>query len=457
MSNENQLQVAIIGAGPVGLAAASHLSLRNEPFILFEAGSQIADSVREWEHVSMFSPWKYNIDEAAATILKNYDWRLPKGYHLPTGRELIDKYLFPLSETNELKPFIQLNARVKSISRKRISKLKNFGRENAPYVLRVQNAKGEEIIEARAVIDASGTWKSPKPAGADGLPAIGEELLKDQIAYGIPDVLGKERDRYQGRDVAVIGGGHSAINVLLELADLRHELTEVCLHWILTKSTVEDAYGGLDNDELPGRGRVGQRIKDLVDAGVVDVHTPYFVEKMARVNDKIVIEGWTKHPESEIKVDEIIVATGLKPDLEMLREIRIEIDQGTESPFRLSPLIDPNIHSCGSVEPHGEAELKHPDKNFYIVGMKSYGRAPTFLLATGYEQVRSVVAALVGDWKAAKEVHLVLPETGVCGVPKAVDPNKLIMESESQSSYSGYESPIVTQPKGAFEEKSNCC
>ena len=46
--------------------------------------------------------------------------------------------------------------------------------------------------------------------------------------------------------------------------------------------------------------------------------------------------------------------------------------------------------------------------------MKSYGRAPTFLLATGYEQVRSIAAALAGDWTAARDVQLDLPETGVC-------------------------------------------
>ena len=81
---------------------------------------------------------------------------------------------------------------------------------------------------------------------------------------------------------------------------------------------------------------------------------------------------------------------------------------------RLAPLIDPNLHSCGTVRPHGEAELRQPEKDFYIVGMKSYGRAPTFLLATGYEQARSVVAALAGDWQAARDVRLNLPETGVC-------------------------------------------
>lgn len=77
-------------------------------------------------------------------------------------------------------------------------------------------------------------------------------------------------------------------------------------------------------------------------------------------------------------------------------------------------MIDPEFHSCGTVPAHGAAVLAHPDKDFYIAGMKSYGRAPTFLLATGYEQVRSIAAALAGDQAAANQAHLELPETGVC-------------------------------------------
>ena len=49
-----------------------------------------------------------------------------------------------------------------------------------------------------------------------------------------------------------------------------------------------------------------------------------------------------------------------------------------------------------------------------MVGMNSYGRAPTFLLATGYAQVRSVVATLVDDHAAAARVELQSPHTGVC-------------------------------------------
>jgi hypothetical protein len=98
----------------------------------------------------------------------------------------------------------------------------------------------------------------------------------------------------------------------------------------------------------------------------------------------------------------------------MLREIRLDLDEVVEAPRRLAPLIDPNLHSCGTVEPHGFDELRHPEKDFFVVGMKSYGRAPTFLLATGYEQVRSVAAYLDGDLDAARRVQLVLPATGVC-------------------------------------------
>ena len=121
----------------------------------------------------------------------------------------------------------------------------------------------------------------------------------------------------------------------------------------------------------------------------------------------------------------MIAATGFRPDLSLLAELRLDLDDRVEAPRTLAPLIDPNLHSCGSVPPHGVDELSHPDEGIYVVGMKSYGRAPTFLLRTGYEQVRSVVAALDGDWQAARQVELVLPETGVCSsgiTPSTAEP-----------------------------------
>jgi len=116
----------------------------------------------------------------------------------------------------------------------------------------------------------------------------------------------------------------------------------------------------------------------------------------------------------ELEADTVVVATGFRPDLDMLREVRLGLDEVVEAPTRLAPLIDPNLHSCGTVPPHGVDELSHPEPGFWLAGMKSYGRAPTFLLLTGYEQVRSIADELAGDRDAARRIELVLPETGVC-------------------------------------------
>ena len=122
-------------------------------------------------------------------------------------------------------------------------------------------------------------------------------------------------------------------------------------------------------------------------------------------------------------VDELIVATGFRPDLDFVRELRIQLDPAIECPVALAPLIDPNEHSCGTVRPHGARELAQAEPGFYFAGMKSYGRAPTFLMLTGYEQVRSIAAELAGDHAAAERVELVLPETGVCNRSAAPDAN----------------------------------
>lgn len=417
------LPIAIIGAGPVGLAAAAHLVARGETPLIFEAGSEIAASVRSWGHVRLFSPWRWCVDKAAVALLENHGWQHPDPEKLPTGQELVDDYLLPLAQTPELRSQIHLNARVVAVSRRRIDKMKDAGRENAPFVVQVVINGEEERFLVRAVIDASGTWTTPNPIGSDGLLAPGEAANADHIGYGIPDVLGKDRTRYAGKHVAVVGGGHSAINAILELMDLHAVDPATRITWILRKANVAATYGGLENDQLPGRGLLGVRIKELVEEGAVEVVTPFFTTQIERAGSQIRLVGETPQGERAIVVDEVIGATGARPDLSFVRELRLDLHSSVEAPTAIAPLIDPNLHSCGSVPPHGEKELRHPEAGYYMVGMKSYGRAPTFLLATGYEQVRSVVAALVGDWEAAAEVQLELPETGVCGVPAAVDAN----------------------------------
>jgi hypothetical protein len=182
--------------------------------------------------------------------------------------------------------------------------------------------------------------------------------------------------------------------------------------WAIRRNDVNRLFGGGGNDELPARGSLGSRLRQLVALGVVELVTGFRATQVISAGQGEVLVHGGEHVIGP--VDEIIVATGFRPHLDMLREIRLAIDPLLESPVTLAPLIDPNVHSCGTVYPHGYRELRHPEQDFYIAGGKSYGRAPNFLLRTGYEQVRSLVAALAGDPESADNVELVLPETGVC-------------------------------------------
>jgi thioredoxin reductase len=216
------LPVVVIGAGPVGLAAAAHLLARGAIPLVLEAGPVVAATIRQWKHVHMFTPWRFCVDRAAAALLATHGWKHPPQDDVPSGADLVARYLEPLAAA--LAPHIELSARVIAVTRKGADKVRSAGRGELPFVLRVEGPAGDvRRIEARAVIDASGTWGSPNPMGADGLPAIGEEDVSDRIATGIPDVLGTERARYAGRTTAVIGSGHSALNALIELAALRKD------------------------------------------------------------------------------------------------------------------------------------------------------------------------------------------------------------------------------------------
>ncbi|MGJ3239064.1 MAG: NAD(P)-binding domain-containing protein [Anaerolineae bacterium] len=414
--NTHQLPVAIIGGGPVGLASLAHLIERDENVILFEAGETVGANILTWGHVRMFSPWEYTVDSAMVRLLESSGWQMPPKDDLPTGAELVEQFLRPFTQLDAVQRALRLNSRVVAISRRHTDKMKDRQRDTQPFVLHVQPATGESyVVEARAVIDASGTWHNPNPLGAHGVWAQGEQMNRDAITYGIPDIGGRDADRYAGKRVLVIGSGHSAINALLDLGTLQTGTPTTQIYWAMRSVHLQEIYGGEDADALPARGALGTRIRQLVEQGKVTIISPFYLTRIDSKADSLSVRGEDSQGQvQEILVDEIIGTTGARPDLAMLRELRLDLDGALESTTTLAPLIDPNIHSCGTVRPHGEAELRHPEKDFYIVGMKSYGRAPSFLLATGYEQARSVVAYLVGDFQSAQEVQLNLPETGVC-------------------------------------------
>jgi thioredoxin reductase len=417
MEKTKSLPVAIIGAGPVGLAAAAHLRSRNQPFLLFESGSTVASNILSWKHIRVFSPWRYNIDKTARQLLSEAGWQSPDDDALPTGEELYTLYFKPLSELPSISQKIFLQAKVLSIGRKNMDKTKTRGREELPFIIQVLQGNDIMQYEAKAVIDASGTWNSPNPIGSGGVYAEGEIENKTRIFYGIPDILHQHTDRYKNKNVLVVGSGHSSINAILELDRLKEKYPDTEIHWVLRKKNVRDVYGGQEADALEARGALGIKIEALVNDDRVSVYTPFQIQQIVNTNNRLMIVGFQDNQRLALpEIDEIISNTGSRPDLSFLREIRLNIDASLESVAEIAELIDPNIHSCGTVRPHGEEELRHLEKDFYIAGSKSYGRAPTFLMATGYEQVRSIVAAIAGDTEAARNIELDLPQTGVCSV-----------------------------------------
>ncbi|WP_336209553.1 FAD-dependent oxidoreductase [Nonomuraea sp. LPB2021202275-12-8] len=400
------LPVVVIGAGPVGLAAAAHLAERGQDFLVLEAGEQVAASVAQWGHVRVFSPWKFNIDAAAKRLLEADGWSEPDPEWLPTGADLITDYLAPLAK--QFGDKVRLGAKVTAISRLGYDRVRTNGREDVPFLIRLE---GGEEVQARSIIDASGTYFTPNVLGASGLPAYGEAEAGELVDHALPDVLGTDREAYEGKHTLVVGAGHSAATTLLALA----QLDDTQITWAIRAGSASRTYGGGAADALPARGALGTRLRAHVESGRIHLLTGFFAHSATRSGDQVsVVSRDPAGAEQSVTVDRIVAATGYRPDHSIASELRLDLDPILGSTRQLAPLIDPNQHSCGTVPAHGVDELSHPEPGYYAVGVKSYGRAPTFLMATGYEQVRSVVAAIAGDWEGARDVQLDLPETGVC-------------------------------------------
>ena len=416
--------LVIIGAGPIGLAAAANAAERGMAFVVLEAGPDAGAAVGDWSHVRLFSSWSELIDPAARRLLETAaTWTAPQASGYPTGGEWREQYLQPLADLLDATPRgeVRYGARVVGVSRAGRDLLVDSGRESDPFAVHVETTTGHERLLAGAVVDASGTWTQPNPLGADGYPALGERENTDRVTYGIPDFTDPDvAARYTGKHVAVAGKGASAQGVLIGLARLAGQEGETRVTWLLRRPSVGDAFGGGDNDQLERRGKLGQEAKTAAASRHVTNVTGFRTASVTSQADGRLTLASTSG-QQVTGVDEVIVVTGFRPQFGFLSEVRLDLDPALGAARVLADQIHPDHHSCGDVAPHGYQELSQPEDGLFLVGMKSYGRAPSFLAMTGFEQVRSVVAALDGDLEAASRVELVLPETGVCNGAGAFD------------------------------------
>lgn len=403
------LPVVVIGAGPIGLAAAAELAQREQDVLVLEAGETAAAGVRTWGHVRLFSPWSELVSPAAKALLEPTGWIHPSPKRYPTGHDWIADYLAPL--TTALGDRVQTSSKVVGVARLDRDLLVESGREDQPFVVHVQRADGStDRLLARAVIDATGTLALPNPLGAEGYPAAGERE-SGVVTYGMPDP-GRDVDTYAGRATAVVGSGASALTALIALTSEPLYTDSSRVVWVLRRGEVGASYGGGEADELPARGALGTRVRKAVQDKRIEVVTGFRTTSIEPYDGAHRLES-TAGQRIE-GLDNVICVTGFRPDLSFLSEVRLDLDDRLQAPSKLAPEIDPNWHSCGSVMPHGHDVLVQPEGNLYLAGMKSYGRAPSFLAMTGFEQVRSIAAALAGDMEAANNVELTLPDTGVC-------------------------------------------
>jgi hypothetical protein len=329
------------------------------------------------------------MDPVACRLLEADGWDAPAGHEHPTGAELVERYLEPLAMLPAIGGALRTNRLITSVTRVGADKLTTAGRGRTPFLVTAEGPHGIERTLARAVIDATGTWLTPNPIGADGRPAVGERQAEELIEQGVPDVLGRDRRRFAKRRVAVVGAGHSAQNVVRDLATLAERTPGTDVTWILRRSGPVRAADAGGSGRHPARRKLVADAVGVVASGEVRLVTDFRIDRITYGSDGatlVAADGRVAGP-----FDRIVNATGFRPDPSMLSELHVDVDPVLESARALAPIIDPDRHTCGSVPRHGVTELAHPEPGLYVVGAKSYGRAPTFLLATGYEQVRSVV------------------------------------------------------------------
>lgn len=375
------MRIAVIGAGPIGLEAATEASARGHQVVVLEAGDQAAAAVREWSHIQLFTPWAMNTTRRGRGVVGSIgvDEDL-----CPTGAELAELYLAPLAEPLD----VRVGHKVVHIGRgahRKGDALGSAARARDPFQILVETVDGEDFIEVDAILDCSGTWRDPAPAGRGGVPAAGERAAAaaGRVRYGpvmVQDLAGKR--------VALVGDGASAATVLRELLDLKPEPR---ITWV-TLSPTGPSFVSPPDDPLPDRAALYQAATHA--PARVDHRPGQPVVRLQLADDgmHVTLEGG-----DSFVVDDVIACTGFRPDYRHARELQVHVCWGTEGPMKLAAALlaqKGDAADCLDGGSQGPDTLRSPEPRFFVLGSKSYGRRSDFLLQRGHEQVVEVLDLL---------------------------------------------------------------
>ncbi|HEY2954860.1 MAG TPA: flavoprotein [Candidatus Eisenbacteria bacterium] len=403
MSTTTLNTLAVMGAGPVGLEAAAVALDHGFDVHVFEQG-EVGSHPLAWGHVRMFTPWRMNLGPASARRLAQSGWSAPDPEDCPTGLELAERYLAPLAALEEIKPRIHTHAKVVHASRRGALKgdMGAERRSGFPFRLLVRDQGGREsFLHAHALIDASGVYARPNWAGDGGIPARGELYLAPQMSYHVDDVLGLRRERYAGRRTLVIGGGASAATSIAALAELAQQAPGTGAVWA-TRAGLDELLPEIADDPLVERRALYRRSRELARGG-----DPAIAHVGGAVVEGFEFNSATHRYRATLRigeqmrveeVDEVLVNAGFGPDDSVYRELQVHECYASRAPMKLATaLLGAAAGDCLTTPAFGVEVLANPEPRLYILGHKSYGRSPNFLLETGYRQVGEVIATLAHE------------------------------------------------------------
>ena len=397
--------VAILGAGPIGLDAALACVDAGWSFTVYESAPVVGAHVRAWGHVRLFTPWSMNVSPRMRAHLVNVGVPLPQlaGCY-PTGDEFAEQLLDPVAALPELARSIHTGTRVLAIARQGLLKHEGIGspaRAAHPFRLLLAGPDGAERVEhAELVLDCTGSYGHANSLGDGGIPAPGEHRVADRITRTIPD-LAAEGEDWAGRTILLVGAGKSAQTAARDLAELA--ATEPGTRVVWAVRAADPDWGEIPGDPLPQRQElveVAERLRGGAVPGV-EVRTAVVVEALRAEGDRVAVtlrsdSGATE----EILADRLLALTGFLGDTSLYRQLQMHECYATAAPMNLSAALlaagaDGPV-DCLTRQSQGVDVLRVPEPNFFVLGMKSYGRNNTFLLRIGYEQVNEVVGAYAG-------------------------------------------------------------